>query len=105
VKDTTRQPTTMPGSEPPPAEVLELPDRCSGRRISSCGSGAQGGSMRSLARATCWPMSSRLGSASSSNGGTRGLRTRSDPEECGVDSFPRRLRVRRARPRTQSPAR
>jgi len=83
VKDTTRQPTTMPGSEPPPAEVLELPDRCSGRRISSCGSGAQGGSMRSLARATCWPMSSRLGSASSSNGGTRGLRTRVIPRSVG----------------------
>jgi hypothetical protein len=29
MKDKTRKPTTTPGSEPPPAEVLELPERWS----------------------------------------------------------------------------
>ncbi len=32
MKDKARKPTTTPGSEPPPAEVLELPERWSVQR-------------------------------------------------------------------------
>lgn len=32
MKDKARKPTTTPGSEPPPAEMLELPERWSVQR-------------------------------------------------------------------------
>src|SRR5205807_943171 len=83
MKDKARKPTTTPGSEPPPAEVLEVPERWSVQRKTEL--------VLRLLRGEALDAVSRESQVPAHEleswkrvfleQGTRGLKTRSDPEE------------------------
>ena len=83
MKDKTRRPTTTPGSEPPPAEGLELPERWSVPRKTALvlrllrGEVLDAVSRESQVPAHALESWKRVFLEQ----GTRGLKTRSDPEE------------------------
>ena len=84
MKDKTRKPTTTPGSEPPPAEVVvELPERWSVQRKTELvlrllrGEALDAVSRESQVQAHELEAWKRV----LLEQGTRGLKTRSDPEE------------------------
>src|SRR5438128_6982879 len=83
MKDKARKPTTTPGSEPPPAEVVELPERWSVQRKTELvlrllrGEALDAVSRESQVPAHELESWKRLFLEQ----GSRGLKTRSDPEE------------------------
>src|SRR5438093_7610757 len=83
MKDKTRKPTTTPGSEPPPAEGLELPERWSVQRKTELVLRLlRGDALAAVSRESQVP-AHELESWKRIflEPGTRGAKTRSDPEE------------------------